>query len=47
MDFMDVTKASPTTASVPRLRLAKVDWKINDSNTSRSKPSMGSTPRRK
>lgn len=33
MDFMDTTKASPTTASVPRLRMAKLDWRINDNHT--------------
>jgi hypothetical protein len=33
MDFLDFTKASPTVASVPRLRLAKIDWKPASSIT--------------
>lgn len=31
LDFIDFSKASPTVASLPRLRILKVDWAINDS----------------
>lgn len=30
-DFIDFTKAAPTTAAVPRLRIAAVEWKLTDS----------------
>jgi hypothetical protein len=30
-DFIDFTKSSPTTASVPRLRIAAVEWQLSDS----------------
>jgi hypothetical protein len=30
-DFIDFTKSSPTTASVPRLRIAAVEWALSDS----------------
>ena len=33
MDFLDFTKASPTVTSVPRLRIAKLDWKPADGIT--------------
>jgi len=33
MDFLDFTKSSPTVASVPRLRIAKLDWKPVDNVT--------------
>lgn len=33
MDFLDFTKASPTVASVPRIRIAKLDWKPADGIT--------------
>lgn len=29
-DFIDFTKSSPTVASVPRLRIANVDWVVSD-----------------
>lgn len=32
-DFLDFTKASPTVASVPRIRIAKLDWKPTDKFT--------------
>ena len=31
LDFVDFTKSSPTTGSVPRLRIAKVEWSLSDS----------------
>lgn len=31
LDFVDFSKSSPTTASVPRLRIAKVEWGLSDS----------------
>jgi hypothetical protein len=31
MDFLDVTKSSPTVASLPRLRIASVDWQLSPS----------------
>jgi hypothetical protein len=30
LDFIDFTKSSPTTGSVPRLRIAKVEWQLTD-----------------
>lgn len=30
-DFIDFTKASPTTGALPRLRIANVDWQLSDS----------------
>lgn len=30
-DFVDFTRSSPTTASVPRVRIAKVEWQLADS----------------
>lgn len=30
VDFLDFTKSSPTTASVPRLRIAKAEWQLTD-----------------
>ena len=33
IDFIDFTKASPTVASLPRLRIAKVEWAATDSFT--------------
>ncbi len=29
LDFVDVTRATPTVASLPRLRIARADWKIS------------------
>lgn len=31
LDFVDFSKSSPTTASVPRLRIAKLEWGLSDS----------------
>lgn len=31
LDFVDFTKSSPTTAAVPRLRIAKIEWALSDS----------------
>ncbi len=31
VDFIDFSRSSPTTASVPRLRIAKVEWQLTDS----------------
>lgn len=31
-DFIDFTKASPTTASVPRVRIAKIEYSLDDAN---------------
>jgi len=33
LDFIDFTKSSPTTAALPRLRIAKVEWALSDSTT--------------
>jgi hypothetical protein len=33
LDFIDFTKSSPTVAALPRLRIAKVEWALNDSTT--------------
>jgi hypothetical protein len=33
MDFIDFTKASPTTRTVPRLRIAKIDYKFGTGST--------------
>lgn len=33
LDFIDFTKAGPTTASLPRLRIAKIEWAANDAIT--------------
>jgi hypothetical protein len=30
LDFIDFAKSSPTTGSVPRLRIAKVEWQLTD-----------------
>jgi hypothetical protein len=31
LDFVDFTKSSPTTGSLPRLRIAKLEWALSDS----------------
>jgi hypothetical protein len=31
LDFLDFTKSSPTTGSLPRLRIGKVEWALSDS----------------
>jgi hypothetical protein len=33
LDFIDFTKASPTTGALPRLRIAKVEWALTDHTT--------------